>query len=118
MRVRVIRLELQIDTKRVEFIQVVHWQTRQRWELPRMGEGSYLRWLDEREYELVEQQHLGRGEIEIYHVTGSQTYAVYFPFLVELDVECLLVEILTQNEVREIVANVRQRWQQMVGDVE
>lgn len=109
---------LQIKTKGVEFIQIVHWQTRQRWELPRIGQGSYLRWLDERKYELVEQQQLGRGEIEIYRVTGSETYAVYFPFLVELDIECLLVEILTENEVREIIANVRQRWQQLSADVE
>ncbi|WP_258183822.1 hypothetical protein [Chroococcidiopsis cubana] len=40
----------------MEFIQVVDWQTRQKWELPRMGEGSYLRWLVERGYDLVEQQ--------------------------------------------------------------
>ena len=83
-----------------------------------MGEGNYLRWLVERGYDLVEQQQLGRGEIEIYRVTGSEAHAVYFPFLVELDVECLLVEIPTENEVREIVANVRQRWRQMVADVE
>ena len=83
-----------------------------------MGEGSYLRWLDEREYELVEQQQLGRGEIEIYQVTGSEIYAVYFPFLVELDIECLLVEILTEHKVQEIIANVRECWQQLSADLE
>ena len=51
-------------------------------------------------------------------MTGSGLYALYLPFLVELDVECLLVEIPTQNEVREIVANVRQRWQQLSADFE
>lgn len=102
----------------MEFIQVVDWQTRRRWELPRIGEGSYLQWLVEQGYDLVEQQPLGMGEIEIYQMPNSRLYAVYFPFLVELDVECLLVEILTPNEVREIVANVRQRWQQLSADVE
>ena len=83
-----------------------------------MGEGSYLQWLVERGYDLVEQQHLGRGEIEIYQMLGSEIYAIYFPYLVELDVECLLVEISTQDEVREIITDVRQCWQQMVADVE
>ncbi len=83
-----------------------------------MGEGSYLRWLIEQEYDLVEQQQLGRGEIEIYQMLCSGLYALYLPFLVELDVECLLVEIPTPNEVREIITNVRQRWQQMAADVE
>ena len=118
MRVKLIRLALQISTKTVEFIQVVNWHTLVRWELPRIGEGSYLQWLVERGYDLVEQQPLGVGEIEIYQMPNSELYAVYFPFLVELDVECLLVEIPTPNEVREIITNVRQHWQQMVADVE
>ena len=50
-----------IETKSMEFVQVVDWQSKTRWKLPRMGEGNYLRWLFERGYELMEQQQRSKG---------------------------------------------------------
>lgn len=89
-------------------VKVIDWQTREQSQLPRFGQGRYMRWLVERTYDMVATQPLGSVEIEIYQAQ-SGVYAVYHPHFGTLECECLFVNIPSQEEVQMLVSSSKER---------
>lgn len=83
-------------------------QTKEQFELPRVGQNNYVRCSIARGYDLVFTQPLGRTEIEIYQ-TESGIYAVYHPSFGTLDSECLFINIPSEDEVQILVSNSQER---------
>jgi hypothetical protein len=99
------------------FVKVIDWQTREQFQLPRVGQDNYVRRLIAQGYDLVLTQPLGRAEIEI-DQADSGLYAVYHPAFGTLDSECLFVNIPSEDEVQMLVSNSQQRLepiQEMFG---
>ena len=90
------------------FVKAIDWQTKEQFQLPRVGQDNYMRWLIVRAYDLVTTQSLGNTEIEIYQA-GSGLYAVYHPSFGTLDSECLFVNIPSEDEVQRLVTNSQER---------
>ena len=101
----------------VKTVKVIDWQTKEQQKLPRIGQGSYMRLLIEKGYDIVSTQLLGNAEIEIYR-TSFGIYAVYHPVFGTLDTECLFVNIPSESVVQMLISSSIERLEpikQMFG---
>lgn len=98
-------------------VKVIDWQTREQSQLPRFGQGNYLRKPIEQGYDIVSTQVLGNAEIEIYQAK-SGIYAIYHPVFGTLDTECVFVNIPSESEVQMLINTSKERLEpikQMFG---
>lgn len=96
------------------FIRVLDWQTKQCWQLPRIGEEDWVRWLIAHGYEIIEQIDIGYVAINLYQADNTSYYAVYCPYFAIFDMEALFVNILTKEELRLFIAKLKRQLECML----
>lgn len=84
-------------------MKVMNWQTKQLSELPSVGEGNWASWLFQNGYELIDREELGHTEIELYENSNAGVYAIYHPNYIGLDTESLYINILTEEDARQLM---------------
>lgn len=96
-----------IQGYRMQAIKVINWQTKQKSQMPRIGEDNWINWLIDQGYDIIDSIRLGHTLIDLYKA-NSDIFAVYHPFFAGLDTECLFVNISTETEARELMTTAQQ----------
>jgi hypothetical protein len=90
------------------FITVMDWQTRKSYDLPRFGKESWVKLLIVEGYQLIEEVPLGDSTINLYK-TENDIYAVYNPPLNSINLECLLINILHEENARMLITKIKEK---------
>ncbi|NJO59210.1 MAG: hypothetical protein HC836_13045 [Richelia sp. RM2_1_2] len=96
-----------------EVIKVVDWQTKKIYDLPCLGKNSWTKFLINEGYELIDEVQLGDYSIYLYK-TENNTYAIYNPQIDDLDVECLLINILSEQDAYSLIVGIQKHASMVV----
>jgi hypothetical protein len=91
-----------------QVVTVMDWQTRTTSDLPRFGEDSWIKWLISEGYELIDKVKLWDNTINLYK-TENNIYAVYNPPFAGLDIECLLINIVSEENAYTLIYGIEQK---------
>jgi hypothetical protein len=89
-------------------IKVMDLQTKKYYDLPRFGKNSWIKWLISEGYELIDQVKLGGNTIDLYK-TENNIYAIYNPYLNSINLECLLINILDEQNARILISEIQEK---------
>jgi hypothetical protein len=89
-------------------IPVMDWQTKNYYDLPRFGKHSWIQLLITEGYELIDEVQLGNTTIDLYK-TENNIYAIYNPPLASINLECLLINILSEENARILIHEIKDK---------
>jgi hypothetical protein len=95
-------------------VKVIDWKSKKESNLPRFGEGNWIKWLITNGYDIIDQIELGQTEINLYKAEGRELYAIYCPYFINLDTERLFVDIPTEEEARLFIIAIKKMLEPML----
>jgi hypothetical protein len=99
----------------METIRVIDWNTKQQFQLPRIGKGDWINWLIVQNYEIIDLVKLGYTAIEIHKANNINLYAVYCPYFSRFDTECLFVNISQEEQARSLISIIKQQLEPLIS---
>jgi hypothetical protein len=96
-------------------IRVIDWNTKQQFQILRMGKGDWINWLVVQNYEIIDLVKLAHTAIEVHKAHNINLYAVYCPLFATFDTECLFINIPKEEEARSLITKIKQQLEPLIA---